>query len=166
MPKDLITVAIVEDEMILREELSFQLTHLGFEVHAFENAEQFYRYLAVHPETMVVLDIGLTGEDGLSICRHLRSANAEMGIVFVTARSLREDRLIGLQAGVDAYLTKPVDIVELVLILRRLSLRLLKVSTDTQNRRPSSASPSLTVAATSSQAESAPPPAWSRQIPS
>ncbi len=166
MPKDLITVAIVEDEMILREELSFQLAHLGFEVHAFENAEQFYRYLAVHPETMVVLDIGLTGEDGLSICRHLRSANAEMGIVFVTARSLREDRLIGLQAGVDAYLTKPVDIVELVLILRRLSLRLLKVSTDTQNRRPSSASPSLTVAATSSQAESAPPPAWKMEAES
>ena len=91
---------------------------------AFENAEQFYRYLVGQPKTIAVLDIALYGEDGLSICRHLRSTNAAMGIVFVTARGLRDDRLAGLLAGADAYLTKPVDIDELALILRRLVLRL------------------------------------------
>jgi DNA-binding response OmpR family regulator len=119
-----ITVSIVEDEVVLREEIAFQLEHLGFAVQAFENAEQFFRYLVGHPKTIAVLDIVLGGEDGLSICRHLRSTNAAMGIVFVTARGMRDDRLIGLLAGADAYLTKPVDMDELALILRRLALRL------------------------------------------
>lgn len=127
-----ITVSIVEDEVVLREEMAFQLEYLGFAVQAFENAEQFYRYMVGHPKTIAVLDIALDGEDGLSICRHLRSTNAAMGIVFVTARGLRDDRLVGLLAGADAYLTKPVDIDELALILRRLSLRLAVVTADTE----------------------------------
>lgn len=119
-----ITVSIVEDEAVLREEMAFQLRHLGFVVEVFVNAEQFYRYLVGQPKTIAVLDIALEGEDGLSICRHLRSRDAAMGIIFLTARGLRDDRLVGLLAGADAYLTKPVDIDELALILRRLALRL------------------------------------------
>lgn len=119
-----IMVSIVEDEAILRAEMTFQLGHLGFAVQAFESAEQFYRHLVGYPQTIAVLDIALAGEDGLSICRHLRSTNAVMGIVFVTACGLRDERLVGLLAGADAYLTKPVDIDELALILRRLALRL------------------------------------------
>lgn len=118
------TVSIVEDEPVLREELAFQLEHHGFAVETFENAAQFYRYLAVRPKTVAVLDIGLAGEDGLSVCQYLRSHDAGMGIVFVTARGLRDDRLSGLDAGADAYLVKPVDVDELVLILRRLGQRL------------------------------------------
>ncbi len=125
-----ITVSIVEDEVVLREEMAFQLGHLGFVVQAFESAEQFYRYLVGHPKTIAVLDIALVGEDGLSVCRHLRTTNAAMGIVFVTACSLRDDRLVGLLAGADAYLTKPVDIDELALILRRLAIRLAVVAAD------------------------------------
>lgn len=113
-------IAIVEDEIILREELIFQLTHLGFTVEGFENAGQLYRRLAVHRFAVVILDIGLSGEDGLSICRYLREHDKKLGIVFVTARALRNDRLLGLHAGADAYQTKPLDIDELVLILRRL----------------------------------------------
>lgn len=122
-PSSAITIAIVEDEAVLREEMAFQLEHLGFTVKAFENAAQFYRFLAVRPRTIAVLDIGLSGEDGLSICKYLRSQNSDVGIVLVTARGLRDDRLAGLAAGADAYLTKPVDIDELVLILQRLAAR-------------------------------------------
>lgn len=118
------TVSIVEDEPVLREELAFQLEHHGFVVAAFENAAQFYRYLATRPKTVVVLDIGLEGEDGLSVCQYLRAHDVDMGIVFVTARALRCERLAGLDAGADAYLAKPVDVDELVLILRRLGQRL------------------------------------------
>ncbi|MDD2767915.1 MAG: response regulator transcription factor [Methylococcus sp.] len=117
------TVSIVEDEPILREELAFQLEHHGFAVETFENAAQFYRYLAVRPKTVAVLDIGLDGESGLSVCQYLRSHDADMGIVFVTARGLRNDRLTGLDAGADAYLVKPIDLDELVLVLRRLGQR-------------------------------------------
>jgi DNA-binding response OmpR family regulator len=117
------TVSIVEDEPVLRHEMAFQLRHFNFAVQAFDSAAAFYRYLAVQPRTIALLDIGLAGEDGLSICRHLREHDAQMGIVFLTAHGLRDDRLTGLAAGADAYLVKPVDMEELVLILRRLSLR-------------------------------------------
>jgi DNA-binding response OmpR family regulator len=117
------TVSIVEDEPVLRQEMEFQLKHNGFTVESFANAAQFYRYLAVRQATIAVLDIGLRGEDGLSICKHLREFDQNIGIVFVTARSLRADRLTGLAMGADAYLVKPVDMDELVLILKRLALR-------------------------------------------
>jgi DNA-binding response OmpR family regulator len=117
------TIAIVEDEPVLRQEMAFQLGHMGFAVETFDCASAFYRYLAVRPRTIAVLDIGLAGEDGLSICRHLRAHDSNMGIVFLTARGLRDERLTGLAAGADAYLVKPVDMDELVLILKRLALR-------------------------------------------
>lgn len=119
------TVAIVEDEAILRQEMAFQLQCLGFSVETFVSAGDFYRYLAARRKTVVVLDIGLAGEDGLSVCQYLRAHDAQIGIVFVTARSLRSDRLAGLDVGADAYLVKPVDIEELALILKRLGERLL-----------------------------------------
>ncbi|MDP3650052.1 MAG: response regulator transcription factor [Rhodoferax sp.] len=117
------TVSIVEDEPVLRQEIAFQLDHMGFSVKTFDSAPAFYRYLAVRPRTIAVLDIGLPGEDGLSICHYLRAHDTQIGIVFLTARGLREDRLAGLAAGADAYLVKPVDMEELALILKRLALR-------------------------------------------
>lgn len=116
-------IAIVEDEAILRDELSFQLQHMGYEVQAFENSAQLYRAMAVRKFDIVILDIGLEGEDGLSICTYLRENDRQTGIVFVTARALRNDRLNGLRAGADAYLSKPIDIDELFLLIQRLSDR-------------------------------------------
>jgi DNA-binding response OmpR family regulator len=131
-------IAIVEDEPILREEMAFQLRHLGFAVEAFENAPQLYRGLAVQRFPAVVLDIGLDGEDGLSIARYLREHDKDLGIVFVTARGLRNDRLTGLDIGADAYLVKPIDIDELALILRRLTHRV--INRDAESAAPSTAS--------------------------
>lgn len=122
-PLPALTISLVENEAVLRMEMAFQLEHLGFHVEAFETAEKFYRYLAIRPRTIAVLDIGLDGEDGLSICRYLRQHDRRMGIVFVTGRSLRQDRLEGLAVGADAYLVKPVDMDELVLVLQHLALR-------------------------------------------
>lgn len=104
--------------------MAFQLSQLGFPVETFESAVGFYRFMAVNENVIAVLDIGLDGEDGLSICRYLREHNQQIGIVLITARGLRHDRLAGLAAGADAYLIKPIDIDELVLILRRLEQRL------------------------------------------
>ena len=126
------TIAIVEDEPVLREELAFQLRHHGFAVETFEGATPFYRYLAMHPQTIAVLDIGLDGEDGLSIARYLRSHNRQMGVVFLTARSLHDDRMHGLALGADAYLTKPVELNELVLVLQRQIERMQTLTPPTQ----------------------------------
>ena len=130
-------IALVEDEAVLREELAFQLGHLGFAVETFEEATQLYRRLAVRRFEVVVLDIGLKGEDGLSICSYLREHDRQVGIVFVTARVLREDRLSGLHAGADAYLGKPVDIDELVLVLQRLTERRAHLPQPTPEARAS-----------------------------
>lgn len=129
-------IAVVEDEAVLREELAFQLGHMGFAVETFENAAQLFRRLAVHRFDVVVLDIGLAGEDGLSICRYLREHDRRIGLVFATARAQRDDRLTGFEAGADAYLTKPIDIDELSLILQRLSER-----ATSENAEPAQALP-------------------------
>jgi DNA-binding response OmpR family regulator len=120
------TISIVEDEADVRLEMASQLENLGLKVKAFGNANDFYRYLAIKPMTIVVLDIGLPGEDGISVCKYLREHNQSIGIVFVTKRDTREDRLAGLAAGADAYMTKPVDIDELALVLKRLALRFIR----------------------------------------
>lgn len=118
-----ITVCIVEDEAALLDEMCFQLRHRGFSVHGFQSAPELYRFLATQPCTVVVLDIGLPGEDGLAICGYLRRYRQSMGVIFVTARGLRHDRLAGLAAGADAYLVKPVDMDELQLLIARLAAR-------------------------------------------
>lgn len=131
-----IPVVIVEDEPVLREELAFQLGHLGFAVQTFENANQLYRHLSTARAPLVMLDIGLEGEDGLSVCRYLRSHDSSMGIVMSTARALRDQRIEGLEAGADAYLVKPIDVDELALILRRLAERSHWPRTDRTNTPP------------------------------
>lgn len=118
-------VVSVEDEPTLREEIAFQLQHHGFRVLAFADAFGLYRHMATGTVAAVVLDIGLPGEDGLSIATLLRSHDPQLGIVFLTARAQRDDKMTGLQAGADAYLVKPVDLDELVLVLRRLLARQL-----------------------------------------
>lgn len=118
------TLAIVEDEAVIRQEMAFQLQQFGFNVVGFESAAQLYRSLAVKPFDLVILDIGLPDEDGLEICKHLRSHNSTIGIVFVTARGQRDDKATGLAAGADAYLVKPIDMTELVQTLQQIAARL------------------------------------------
>lgn len=122
------TVCIVEDEEVLRDELAFQLRQLGFSVETFDSAPPFYRYLATRQQVIAVLDIGLPGEDGLSICEYLRSHDPHIGIVFMSARGLHSEQVAGLEAGADAYLVKPIDVEVLVLILHRLTQRIMAVN--------------------------------------
>ncbi len=142
-------VVIVEDEDILRNELSFVLRHHGFRVAAYATAQELYRHLAVRSAGAVILDIGLVGEDGLSICTYLRRHDPHLGIVFLTARSLRDDRLRGLAAGADAYLVKPVEMQELILMLDRLLDRHAVSQSHAASPAPASAPASTAVAAPS-----------------
>ena len=122
---DCLTIAVVEDDEVLREELCFQLNSLGFTAKGFDGANALYRFLATERRVIAILDIGLEGEDGLSICEHLRSGNQRMGLILATARGQREDRLEGLSVGADAYLVKPIDVDELILHVKRLANRIL-----------------------------------------
>lgn len=116
-------IFLVEDSEDLREELVFGLTALGLDVSGFGDAAGLYRALAVRNCDIVVIDVGLPGEDGFSIAGHLRG-NPDLGIVFLTARTMLEDRLHGLDLGADAYLVKPIDVRELAATLHAVSRRI------------------------------------------
>lgn len=120
-------VYVVEDDDDLREEMVLSLNELGFDTSGFRDAREFYRMLAVRPCHIAVLDIGLPGEDGLSIVAHLRGMPG-VRMVLVTARGQLSDRLDGLRQGADAYLVKPVHMDELAETLRALYRRAGRVA--------------------------------------
>jgi len=118
-----LVVYLVDDDADLREEMVLGLSRLGLEAHGFDSAGALYRAYAAKPPDVVILDIGLEGEDGLSVAAHLR-ASRSVGIIMATARGSIDDRVHGLSTGADAYLVKPVDIRELAATVRALNQRL------------------------------------------
>lgn len=120
---DKLRVFLVDDTVDLRDELVFGLSALGLEVTGFSEAAGLYRTLSVSPCDIVLIDIGLPGEDGFAIGRHLRN-NRALGLVYLSARGSLNDRLQGLELGADAYLIKPVDLRELAATLHAVHRRL------------------------------------------
>ena len=118
-----IEICIVEDEIDLREELAETLQEAGFGVRGFAASRDLYAALLVAPCSIAILDIGLPGEDGFSIAARLRSTG-KMGIIMLSARTDVEDRVRSLQGGADVYLTKPVDLRELLAVVTSLARRL------------------------------------------
>lgn len=119
----MIRIAVVEDNPDLCEELVFQLRHEGYDAEGFPDGASLDRgFLQFAPE-IVVLDLNLPGEDGLSIAARLRSLS-DVGIVMLTARGTLSDRVIGLETGADAYLVKPVDRRELLAVLQSVYRRI------------------------------------------
>jgi len=116
-------VYLVDDDGDFREEIVFGLSRIGLDVHGFHSAAALYRAYAVRPSDIVIIDIGLEGEDGLSIASHLR-ASGSVGIIMATARSSVDDRVDALQKGADAYLVKPIDLRELAATVFALNQRL------------------------------------------
>ncbi|MDR6990499.1 response regulator transcription factor [Luteimonas sp. 3794] len=116
---------MVEDDDELREEVLLPLLHReGFEAVGMANALALYRDLVATPFDLILLDVGLPDDDGFAIARHLRKAAPKVGLVMLTGHASPSSRLRGLEAGVDAYLTKPIDSAELVITLRNLERRL------------------------------------------
>lgn len=117
-----IRIAIVEDDADQSASMAEFLTMQGYAVWETQSATAFYRQLVAAPVDVVLLDIGLPEEDGLSVARHVIETG--IGIIIVSARSHLNDRLAGLDAGADVYLTKPVDLRELAAHVEALWRRL------------------------------------------
>ena len=105
---------VVDDDKRLRELLERYLGEQGFVVHSAEDADAMDRALAHEAFDLVVLDLMLPGEDGLSICRRLRSADPQLAIMMLTAKGDEIDRIVGLEMGADDYLPKPFNPRELL----------------------------------------------------
>jgi DNA-binding response OmpR family regulator len=124
MPKTINRIVLVEDNIALREALEDHLTNSGFDVQGVGDGNELNLALASAVPHVVVLDLNLPEEDGLSIAKRLRKAFPQIGIVMLTARVRSIDRHEGYESGADIYLTKPVKPMELTTVLQTLCRRM------------------------------------------
>ena len=117
-----IRVLLVDDEPGLREPLADYLVRQGFGVAQAASAAQARRELADGAFDIVLLDIMMPGEDGLSLCRHLTETR-QIPVIFLTATGEATDRIVGLEIGADDYVVKPFDPRELVARIRSVLRR-------------------------------------------
>ncbi len=115
-------IIVVDDEPEIRSMLADYLGHVGFAVSQAEDGAALRRILERRPADLVILDINMPGEDGLSLARHLR-ATTRAGIVMLTAAGEVVDRIVGLEMGADDYIAKPVDLRELLARIRAVLRR-------------------------------------------
>ncbi len=125
---DKITVLVVEDEATQRHILTEYLTRQGLSVSAVSNGSMMREALETQMPRIVLLDVGLPGEDGFVLARWLRERHPRLGIIMVTGATDSVDRIVGLETGADDYVTKPFDTRELLAriksVLRRTDLQL------------------------------------------
>jgi two-component system phosphate regulon response regulator OmpR len=107
-------ILVVDDDQRLRDLLNRYLGEQGFAVRAVSEARAMDKLLAHERFDLVVLDLMLPGEDGLSICRRLRGTKNPIPIIMLTAKGEDVDRIVGLEMGADDYLAKPFNPRELV----------------------------------------------------
>ncbi len=107
-------ILVVDDDVRLRDLLTRYLGEQGFHVSALADARDLDKKLQRDPPHLVVLDLMLPGEDGLSVCRRLRGAGETVPIIMLTAKGEEVDRIVGLEMGADDYLPKPFNPRELV----------------------------------------------------
>jgi DNA-binding response OmpR family regulator len=120
-----IPVAIIEDNEALREALALNLSHRGLTPSAFSDGAAFDAAMSNGcPWRVLVLDLGLPGEDGLSIARRLRISHPDLGIVMLSGRSAVAERVEGMREGADIYLVKPVESDELEAAIKSIARRL------------------------------------------
>lgn len=110
-------VLVVDDEEHNRTLLRDPLEARGYEVEEAENGMQALRRIALRPPDVILLDLMMPKMDGLEVCRHLRrdAKTAHLPILMITALSERGDRLLGVQAGANDFLNKPIDLQDVIL---------------------------------------------------
>jgi two-component system phosphate regulon response regulator OmpR len=120
-------ILVVDDDVRLRELLERYLTEQGFSVKVAADAKEMDSMLAANEIDLLVLDLMLPGEDGLSICRRIRSTGSVMPVIMLTARGDEVDRIIGLEMGADDYLPKPFNPRELLARINAVTRRHARV---------------------------------------
>ncbi len=118
-------IYLLEDDESIRRFVLYALNNTGFEAVGFELAAEFWRAVEEQTPELVLLDIMLPDEDGLSVLRRLRGqeSTARIPVIMLTARSTEYDKVVGLDSGADDYVTKPFGTMELVSRIRALLRR-------------------------------------------
>jgi len=126
------SLILVEDNERLREELENYLRDEGFDVRGVDGGQTLNQALLERRADVLILDLNMAGEDGISIAKRMRISSPEVGIVMLTARVQSIDKQNGYQSGADVYMTKPARPAELVAALRNLLARLAPQVKQTQ----------------------------------
>ena len=123
----------VEDESAIRDLMVYTLKVSGFEAQGFEDSVDFWLAMKAQKPELIILDVMLPGEDGLTILKRLRSSpvTADIPVIMATAKGSEYDKVIGLDGGADDYLAKPFGMMEMVsrikAVLRRTAPKQAKV---------------------------------------
>jgi len=125
MAKDNPTILVVEDEAAIREMLNFSLGRAGFEVHEAADARQAQDMLNQQVPDLILLDWMLPGTSGVDLAQKIRhnTRTRELPIILLTARGEEENKIKGLEAGADDYVTKPFSTQELIARIRAVLRR-------------------------------------------
>jgi two-component system phosphate regulon response regulator OmpR len=107
-------IVVVEDEPVQRQMLADYLARQNFRVSALDDGAALRRLVERELPALVMLDVGLPGEDGFALARWLRERSGRVGIIMVTAASDTVDRVVGLETGADDYIAKPFEPRELL----------------------------------------------------
>lgn len=120
----------VEDERNIRELIVYTLESSGYQAKGFKDAKAFYPALEEEKPELILLDIMLPGEDGLSILEKLRKnkATKDIPVMMVTARGSEYDKILGLDGGADDYIIKPFGMMEFLARVRAILRRSQKPS--------------------------------------
>ena len=102
----------VEDDSSIRELVLYALQNSGFEAKGFADSSELYPELLHNPPELVLLDIMLPGEDGFSLAETM--IEREIPVLFLTAKTAVNDRVLGLDLGADDYITKPFGVIEMI----------------------------------------------------
>lgn len=116
-------ILIIEDEKLLADSLQTMLTRKGFDVECVYDGINGADYAETGVYDLLILDVMMPGMDGYEVARHVRAQRLAVPILMLTARSQLEDRIMGLNAGADYYLTKPFDARELLACINALLRR-------------------------------------------
>jgi DNA-binding response OmpR family regulator len=130
-------ILVIEDERDIAELIAMHLADLPAQVTLANDGPGGLQLALQRPWDAIVLDIRLPGLNGLDLCREVRSSNARVPILMLTARSGELDRVLGLELGADDYLTKPFSVLELQARVRALLRRADVSATRAQAAAPS-----------------------------
>lgn len=139
----MLNIVVIEDNPPLRESLVEVLAATGHHVVAFDSAESFASNCSVTGVDIMVLDLNLPGEDGISLAGRMRRLSADMGIIMLTAHGTPEQRQTGYDNGADIYLEKPSSAEELTSAIRSLARRMFRRSAPDESNRDHDQGPIL-----------------------
>lgn len=118
-------IYIVEDDKSIRDLVVYAMESVGYEARGFEHPSEFYEAIENVIPDLIILDIMLPETDGLTILRQLRDApgTSMLPIIMMTAKGTEYDKVVGLDAGADDYITKPFGMMELISRVKALLRR-------------------------------------------